>query len=252
MLLLGVLACHRPALAQINTINFDDYLQGTLTYAAADRYRSVGVVFSRGIPIYSVAAVEANWWVQIFQAGGGTLPNALPLSSTVDSRLSIEMSFVRPGTSTPATTDLAGVMFADSEVGSTMAKFEAFDANGTLIASSTPATPSSCTAVVQLNTRGIARVRFTDTGDGVEVDNIFFRRPTVLRPAIVSGSGAFQANGQFQFQLTSDAGTVLEVLASTNLTTWETIGTVTNDAGAVWFTDPTTNLVRRFYRTRQQ
>jgi len=35
----------------VSKINFDDYKTGTLTFAAADRYKSVGAVFSRAIPI---------------------------------------------------------------------------------------------------------------------------------------------------------------------------------------------------------
>ena len=62
-------------------------------------------------------------------------------------------------------------------------------------------------------------------------------------------------NGQFACTLQSEPGLRFEMLASTNLTlplsNWTSLGTVTNLAGSVPFTDPTTNLTRRFYRARQ-
>jgi len=166
-------------------INFDDLPTGGFTFVDSTRYQSTGVVFSRDIPIYSVAAVEADWWVQKFQAGGGTLPNVMALTSTYDSRLTIDMSFVVPGTTTPATTDFVSALFADSEVGSTIGLLEAFDINGSLIASTSPATPTSSTAILQISTPGIVRVRFTDVLDGVEIDNITFNTPVPLPSALV-------------------------------------------------------------------
>lgn len=43
----------------------------------ADSHKSLAVIFSRDIPIYSVAEMEPNWWVQKFEAGAGSLPNVM-------------------------------------------------------------------------------------------------------------------------------------------------------------------------------
>ena len=192
--ILAVLVVGQITSAVAAIINFDDYSTGPLTFASSTRYQPLGAVFSRDIPIYSVAAVEANWWVEKFQAGGGTLPNVMALSSAVDPRLSIDMSFVVPGTTTPATIDFISALFCDSEVGSTIGLFEAFDIKGKLIASTSPVTPASSTAILQFSTPGIASVRFTDIDDGFEIDNITFNTPvaTPLPPAfllLMSGLG---------------------------------------------------------------
>jgi hypothetical protein len=63
-----------------------------------------------------------------------------------------------------------------------------------------------------------------------------------------------QTNGLFSFILQSEPGLAFEVQATTNLTqganAWSSIGTITNVTGTTSFTDPTTNLNRRFYRVR--
>lgn len=167
-------------------INFDDQPYGGLTYIASDSYRSSGGVFSRDIPIYSVAAVEANWWVTIFQAGGGTLPNVMALSPAIDSRRTIDMTFVVPGTNTSATTNFVSALLGDSEVGSTIGLFEAFDINGNLIGALSPTTPSSSVSLLQFNTPGIARIRFSDVDDGFEIDNISFNTPAPIPEPSIS------------------------------------------------------------------
>jgi hypothetical protein len=72
--------------------------------------------------------------------------------------------------------------------------------------------------------------------------------PLTLGPAQCS-------NGQFQFILAGERGQSFEIQASTNLvnwaTNWATICTLTNSAGTTPFTDPATNLPRRFYRAHQ-
>jgi len=63
-----------------------------------------------------------------------------------------------------------------------------------------------------------------------------------------------QTNGHFSFSLQSEPGLSFEVQATTNLTQgaigWSGIGTLTNVTGTISFTDPTTNINRRFYRAR--
>jgi hypothetical protein len=72
--------------------------------------------------------------------------------------------------------------------------------------------------------------------------------PTILLDAT-------RSNGQFACTLQSEPGLRFEMLASTNLTlplsNWISLGTVTNLGGNTPFTDPATNLARRFYRARQ-
>ena len=45
----------------------------------------------------------------------------------------------------------------------------------------------------------------------------------------------------------------IEIQARTNLSTgaWETLRSLTNNGGGVWFTDPETNHPQRFYRLKQ-
>jgi hypothetical protein len=63
-----------------------------------------------------------------------------------------------------------------------------------------------------------------------------------------------QTNGHFSFSLQSEPGLSFDVQATTNLTQgaigWSSIGTLTNVTGTISFTDPTTNINRRFYRVR--
>ena len=158
-------------------IDFDDYPTGPLSFAPADRYQTLGVIFNRDIPVYSVAVLEPQWWVNKFENGGGSLPNVMGLSRSLDPRLSIDMQFVIPGTYIPATTDYVSVLLADSEVGSTIGLVEAFDINGNLLASLSPTTPQSSTRSIQFNMLGISMIRFTDVDDGVEIDNINFNTP---------------------------------------------------------------------------
>jgi hypothetical protein len=59
------------------------------------------------------------------------------------------------------------------------------------------------------------------------------------------------SGGQFQFTLTG--GNHFEIQASTNLasTNWTTLATLTNNTGTTNYTDPATDLPRRFYRAHQ-
>jgi len=79
-------------------------------------------------------------------------------------------------------------------------------------------------------------VRLTETG-----------LPALTNPLVT--------NRQCGFTLQSQPGLRFEILASTNLASpisnWTSLGTLTNDAGAIPFLDPATNRNRRFYRARQ-
>ena len=60
------------------------------------------------------------------------------------------------------------------------------------------------------------------------------------------------ANGSFRFTLNGVAGRTNEILASTNLATWQLIDTIVNTNGTTLITDPEASLPRqRFYRVRQ-
>jgi hypothetical protein len=61
-------------------------------------------------------------------------------------------------------------------------------------------------------------------------------------------SPQYLPRGGFQSTVSGTPGQRLEILASTNLTNWASITNLTNTTGTTLFTDPTTNLVRRFYR----
>lgn len=62
-------------------------------------------------------------------------------------------------------------------------------------------------------------------------------------------------NGQFIVQLQSEPGTRFELLQSTNLTlpisSWLSLGILSNTTGKVFFADASTNINRCFYSVRQ-
>jgi hypothetical protein len=63
------------------------------------------------------------------------------------------------------------------------------------------------------------------------------------------------ATNQFNLTVRSEPGLQFEILAHTNLSSplsnWASLGTVTNVSGTSHFSDPATNLSRRFYTMRQ-
>jgi hypothetical protein len=96
----------------------------------------------------------------------------------------------------------------------------------------------------------MSTVDFAMAGGYWDLDNV---RLTETRAPILVGATA--TNGCFGFTLESEPGQQFEVLASTNislpLSNWASLGILTNDTGSVFFGDPATNSVRRFYRARQ-
>ncbi len=81
-----------------------------------------------------------------------------------------------------------------------------------------------------------------------DIDNV--RLASIREPVL---TGATRTNGQFQFKLQGEPGTVFEILASSSVTTgisnWTSVGIITNQSGAAEFAEPAVN--RRFYRARQ-
>jgi hypothetical protein len=180
-LLLGVIAvavtiANKAVLGE--TIGFDDFDAGGGTaFAAADRYVSQGIVFSRTIPVEDVQAVEPAFF-PTFLAQGGTPPNAMALTPVSPvGFLSIDASFVAPGTVTLGTTDLVSVRVFDTDVGTTLGTLEAFNSSGVLIASDTATTPPSQAGTLEVAVPGIASVQFSSDSDGADFDNVFFDTP---------------------------------------------------------------------------
>jgi hypothetical protein len=90
-----------------------------------------------------------------------------------------------------------------------------------------------------------------DTAVGYwDVDNV--RLAAIREPVLI---GATQANGQFGFRLQSEPGNRFEIRATTNLgldfSNWTALGMLTNASGNTPFSDPASNLNRRFYRAHQ-
>ena len=173
LLMVSVLMVSQAAIA--GTVNFDDYVfSSPLSYAAANRYQSLGVVFSREIPVANVFELEPQNY-QYFLNVGGTAPNAMCLSN--DTGLSIEAKFVVPGTTTPATTTHVRILAFDSEIGSMLGYLSAYDVNGDLIDQDAHSTPAARGAFLEISSPGIARVVFGTDGDGAELDNLYFDTP---------------------------------------------------------------------------
>ena len=75
------------------------------------------------------------------------------------------------------------------------------------------------------------------------------RQPTI--PRIIEGSVVRLENGSFEFSISSDVGSHLEIQGSENLENWTRLTTLTNVTGTVTFTDRSTPNRSRFYRAKQ-
>ena len=70
-------------------------------------------------------------------------------------------------------------------------------------------------------------------------------------PTIIPLSLASRVDGRFTFNISAPGSTQVDVLASTNLLTWQDLGLVPLVNGAASFTDDaSTNYSRRFFRLR--
>jgi hypothetical protein len=173
------------------TVSFDDYaVSPPLSYAAANRYQSLGIVFGAGIPVADVLELEPQNY-QYFLNAGGTAPNAMYLSSSTAT--SIEAHFVVPGTTNPATTDRVRMLAFDSEVGSMLGYVAAYDRDGNLIASSYRTTPSSMGGYLEIEGVGIASIVIGTDSDGAEFDSIVFTTPWGTIPTEESTWGRIKA-----------------------------------------------------------
>jgi hypothetical protein len=102
----------------------------------------------------------------------------MPLTTTFDPRLYIDMTFVLPGTTTRSTTDHVGAWFGDANIGTSIGRLEAFDLSDTLVASVTATTPSTGWRLLEVTAPAIARVRFSVDSDGGAIENVTFNTPT--------------------------------------------------------------------------
>ena len=106
-------------------------------------------------------------------------------------------------------------------------------------------------ASVQTNDAGGYTVVITNTAGSVASSPpavLTVRQPTP--PGFVPGTLISHTDGTFQFALTSDPGSRLEIQASTNLADWIVVTTLTNSTGTIPFTDAATNFSSRYYRAR--
>jgi hypothetical protein len=70
-------------------------------------------------------------------------------------------------------------------------------------------------------------------------------------PGFVKLESPQDGGGSFSMLITGEAGQVYSVQASSNLTGWTTVGTVTNVTGSVLYTEPVpTNESQRYYRAK--
>jgi hypothetical protein len=93
-------------------------------------------------------------------------------------------------------------------------------------------------------------VGFDLAGGYWDLDNVCLVEtplPALLNPQLV--------NNQFSFTLQSFPGLRFEILAHTNpaapLSTWTSLGNITNSSGITSFSDPAPTPARRFYRAHQ-
>jgi len=113
-----------------------------------------------------------------------------------------------------------------------------------------PVKSSDAWAAQHLGIAIMSTVNFGQAGGYWDVDNVRLRANWA---PVLFGMAA--TTGRFGFQVQGEPGQRIEVLASTDnsivLANWTSLGTWTNTTGTLWFTDPETNHVQRFYRARQ-
>jgi hypothetical protein len=90
-----------------------------------------------------------------------------------------------------------------------------------------------------------------DSGTGTNVVTLI-AHPSGTRPLL--HGGAISSGGQFQFQLTGDAGRTYAIQTSTNLNsaTWTTLTNLLNPYGTVSYTNPAAlSPAQLFFRARR-
>jgi sugar lactone lactonase YvrE len=95
----------------------------------------------------------------------------------------------------------------------------------------------------------VFRLQATSAAGAICIRTLEFTA-TPAPPRILTASLVW-TNGQFSFTLQSQAGSELEIQASTNLVDWTSLATLTNETGTLPFTDPDNTFTGRFYRLHQ-
>ncbi len=230
-------------------IDLDDLplAEAVVRFAPSNHYQAFGAVFSRDIPYSDRAwpSAPASYW----PSRGGSVPHFIVLNPPAP-RDSIEIRFVIPGTTIPATTDFVRAQFGDTEDGSNIGLLEAFDSSGALLASRTATTPIEETLVLEVRASGIARVRFSTDTDGNVVDNIAFGSLTSSIGTNVTLQPVLAIEAAVQVRWESQVSRQYQVQWSSSLdTNWHALGFPLLGSGAVLsYCDVTTSRDRRFYR----
>ena len=229
--------------------------QGTLSPNYSNAWLEIGQSFSMtasGTNGYAFA----NWVISTNWAGGLTVTTN-PLNFLMQPNLTLQVNFV--DVAAPATTITAPTsgqrwsneVFVVQGTATDNARvtnvFYQLNANVWAAAGTTNGWTNWTAAVVLTGGTNVVRAYAVDAaGNRSATNSMTFIY--VTRPRLVVTSSP--ADSHFQFQMLGAVGAVLEIQASTNLIKWETIDVLTNDTGAAWFTDPSTNWMYRFYRVR--
>ena len=120
---------------------------------------------------------------------------------------------------------------------------------------SVPVSPTSSGAFVNGIWSGNITVSQAATNVVLKADDgaghVALSSPFNLISAILLLSPQRQAGGPFTCTISSPRGLHLEILASTNLSNWTRLATLTNSTGTTNFTDSAAGFGKRFYRAHQ-
>jgi len=159
--------------ASAGFIDFDEVVfPGVLTTIDANHYASMGVVFHEDPHLVNMA-IGSPGLLSTYVAGGGTLNNAIVLSTSINQTF-LDISFFMPGTGQAAFTDSFSALFFDAEVGTELGYMEAYGLNGELLASVSMIAPPEMVDTLLIETVGIHRIRIGTDPDGNIVDNLSF------------------------------------------------------------------------------
>jgi hypothetical protein len=102
---------------------------------------------------------------------------------------------------------------------------------------------------LRIDTDATSVVPESNKNDNSYTKSIMVSSTNNSRPVLSSPSRS--GNGPFQFTLSGIPQRSYQILASTNLTTWSVLATLSNANGVLQYADPTaTNFSRRFYRSQ--
>ncbi len=118
-----------------------------------------------------------------------------------------------------------------------------------------PGNATSCTippGTFQPGGRYFVTIQFeTIFSDGNDKDKSLILQYSTS-PYIPPASVRTLPTGNLRFQASSLPGSVLNIQSSTNLSNWDTIATLTNVSGFVWFTNTSSSVERCFFRLKLQ